>query len=93
MGEYELAENDLRRAVERDRSDPTVHDHLGDLYEKTGRIRMAAAQWEISLAQFAKSSSVDVEPSEVAKVRKKLEIARVRLAKENRAMGSQPTQE
>jgi tetratricopeptide (TPR) repeat protein len=93
MGEYELAENDLRRAVERDRSDPTVHDHLGDLYEKTGRIRMAVAQWEISLAQFAKSSSVDVEPSEVAKVRKKLEIARVRLAKENRAMGSQPTQE
>jgi tetratricopeptide (TPR) repeat protein len=93
MGEYELAEDDLCRAVERDRTDPTVHDHLGDLYEKTGRIRLAAAQWEISLAQFAKSASIDVEPAEVAKVKKKLESARVRLAKENSAMGGQPKTE
>jgi tetratricopeptide (TPR) repeat protein len=93
MGEYEMAENDLRRAVERDRTDPTVHDHLGDLYEKTGRIRLAAAQWEISLAQFAKSSQADVEQSEVAKVKKKLENARIKLAKENNAMGGQPKQE
>jgi tetratricopeptide (TPR) repeat protein len=93
MGEYELAENDLRRAVERDRTDPTVHDHLGDLYEKTGRIRLAAAQWEISLAQFAKSSAADTDPVEVSKVRKKLESARVKLAKENSAMGGQPKPE
>ena len=44
MGDYERAEDNLRQAVERDQSDPTVHDHLGDLYEKTGRIRLAAAQ-------------------------------------------------
>jgi cytochrome c-type biogenesis protein CcmH/NrfG len=93
MGEYELAEQYLRQAVERDRTDPTVHDHLGDLYEKTGRIRLAAAQWEISLAQFSKSSPAEVEPSEVAKVRKKLENARVKLAKENRAMGGLPKTE
>ena len=36
LGEYELAEENLRRAVERDQADPTVHEHLGDLYEKTG---------------------------------------------------------
>jgi tetratricopeptide (TPR) repeat protein len=93
MGEYELAEEDLRHAVERDRTDPTVHDHLGDLYEKTGRIRLAAAQWEISLAQFARSAPADVEPAEVAKVKKKLESARVKLAKENSAMGGQPKPE
>jgi len=93
MGEYELAEEDLRHAVERDRTDPTVHDHLGDLYEKTGRIRLAAAQWEISLVQFAKSAPADVEPAEVAKVKKKLESARIKLAKENSAMGGQPKQE
>ncbi len=56
LGEYELAEENLRQAVERDQTDPTVHDHLGDLYEKTGRIRLAAAQWELSLAEYAKSS-------------------------------------
>ena len=52
MGEYELAEENLRQAVERDQTDPTVHDHLGDLYEKTGRIRLAAAQWELSLSEY-----------------------------------------
>ncbi len=36
MGEYELAEDNLRQAVNRDQTDPTVHVHMGDLYEKTG---------------------------------------------------------
>ncbi len=87
MGEYELAEENLRQAVERDQTDPTVHDHLGDLYEKTGRTRLAAAQWELSLAQFAKSAAVDVEQAEVSKVQKKLESARVRLARQESAVG------
>jgi tetratricopeptide (TPR) repeat protein len=87
LGQYELAEENLRHAVERDQSDPTVHDHLGDLYEKTGRVRLAAAQWEISLAEFAKSAAEDVEPSEVAKVQKKLESARVKLAKQDVLVG------
>ncbi len=87
MGEYELAEENLRQAVERDQTDPTVHDHLGDLYEKTGRTRLAAAQWELSLAQFAKSAAVDVEQAEVAKVQKKLESARVKLARQESAVG------
>ena len=82
MGEYELAEDNLRQAVNRTQTDPTVHEHLGDLYEKTGRIRLAAAQWELSLNEFNKSSAADIEPGDVAKVQKKLETARVRLAKE-----------
>ena len=87
LGEYELAEENLRRAVERDQTDPTVHDHLGDLYEKTGRIRLAAAQWELSLTQYAKSSASEVEPADVAKVQRKLETARVKLAKQESANG------
>jgi tetratricopeptide (TPR) repeat protein len=88
LGDYELAEQNLRQAVSRDQSDPTVHDHLGDLYEKTGRIRLAAAQWELSLAEYAKSAPADVEPGDVAKVQKKLESARVKLAKQESATGS-----
>jgi tetratricopeptide (TPR) repeat protein len=87
MGDYEQAEDNLRQAVERDQTDPTVHEHLGDLYEKTGRIRLAAAQWELSLAEFAKSNPADYEQGDVAKVQKKLESARVRLAKEDSSMG------
>jgi tetratricopeptide (TPR) repeat protein len=87
MGQYELAEDNLRKAVERDQTDPTVHEHMGDLYEKTGRIRQAAAQWERSLAEFAKSAPADIEPADVAKVQKKLEGARVKLAKQDNALG------
>jgi tetratricopeptide (TPR) repeat protein len=87
LGEYEPAEDNLRKAVERTSTDPTVHDHLGDLYEKTGRIRLAAAQWEISLFEFSKSSPADIEPAEVAKVQKKLEGARVKLAKQESHVG------
>jgi tetratricopeptide (TPR) repeat protein len=86
MGEYELAEDNLRQAVQRDQADPTVHEHMGDLYEKTGRIRQAAEQWELSLTEFAKSSSADVEPGDVAKVQKKLESARVKLANKDSAI-------
>jgi tetratricopeptide (TPR) repeat protein len=87
LGDFERAEDNLRQAVQRDQTDPTVHEHLGDLYEKTGRIRLAAAQWEMSLTQFAKSAPADVEPGDVTKVQKKLESARVKLAKEEGSAG------
>jgi tetratricopeptide (TPR) repeat protein len=92
LGQYEASEDNLRKAVERTTTDPTVHEHLGDLYEKTGRIRQAAAQWEISVAEFAKSASADVEPAEVAKVQKKLEGARVKLAKQESHIGADAKQ-
>ncbi len=87
MGQYELAEENLRQAVERDQTDPTVHEHLGDLYEKTGRIRLAAAQWQLSLTEFSRSAAADVEPTDVAKLQRKLESARVKLAKEESISG------
>ena len=87
MGEYELAENNLRQAVDRDQTDPTVHEHMGDLYEKTGRIRQAAEQWQLAVNEFAKSAPADVEPGDVAKVQKKLEDARVKLANKDSAIG------
>ena len=88
LGQYELAEENLRQAVERDQTDPTVHEHLGDLYERTGRIRLAAAQWQLSLSEFSKSAAADVEPADVAKLQRKLESARVKLAKEESITGS-----
>jgi tetratricopeptide (TPR) repeat protein len=87
LGQYESAEDNMVKAVQHSSNDPAVHDHLGDLYEKTGRIRLAAEQWEISVNEFSKSNSADVEPGEVAKVQKKLEGARVRLAKQESHMG------
>ncbi|MGC1463734.1 MAG: tetratricopeptide repeat protein [Terracidiphilus sp.] len=87
MGQYEEAEDNLRQAVQRDQTDPTVHEHMGDLYEKTGRIRQAATQWQLSLDEFAKSAPADIEPGDVAKVQKKLDSARVKLAKQDNNVG------
>ena len=83
LGQYTQAEDNLTRAIARGASDPTVHDHLGDVYEKTGRLKLAAAQWELSLTQYAHTAEADMDAGDVGKVQKKLDSARVRLAKES----------
>jgi tetratricopeptide (TPR) repeat protein len=82
MGKYDLAEAALRKAAERIGNDPTVYDHLGDLYLKTGRLKLAVTQWKLSLEAFKRTLPADIEPGEPAKVRKKLDAARIKLAKE-----------
>jgi tetratricopeptide (TPR) repeat protein len=91
MGQYALAEANLRKATERMAKDPAVHDHLGELYEKTGRLKMAAGQWEQSLQEYARTTPADADPGDVSKVQKKLDSARVKLAKEESA-GASPKQ-
>jgi tetratricopeptide (TPR) repeat protein len=91
MGQYALAEANLRKATERMGNDPAVHDHLGELYEKTGRLKMAAGQWEQSLQEYARTVPADAEPGDVNKVQKKLDTARVKLAKEE-STGASPKQ-
>jgi tetratricopeptide (TPR) repeat protein len=79
-GQYELAEEHLRRALDRTHGDPTIHDHLGDVYARTGRLKLAAAQWESALDEYNKSVPADVDHDDVQKVAKKLESAKVKLA-------------
>ncbi len=81
LGQYPEAEENLRKANERMNSDPTVHDHLGELYEKTGNLKMAVSQWERSMTEYAHSLAADADPEDVQKVQHKLESARVKLAK------------
>jgi tetratricopeptide (TPR) repeat protein len=90
MGNYELAEDNLRRASERLNNDPTVHGHLGDLYQKMGRLKLASSQWERALEEWNKTIPAEVDNDEVAKVTKELETARVKLAKQN---GATPTKQ
>ena len=82
MDKYEEAEKYLQMSLERLSKDPTVHDHLGDVYFKQGKLKEAIGQWERSLAEWANSSPSDRDPVEVAKVQKKLDGAKVRFAKE-----------
>jgi tetratricopeptide (TPR) repeat protein len=82
MGNYDLAEENLRRASERISNDPTVHDHLGELYMKTGRLKLAATNFERSLEEWNKTIPAEVDTDSVAKLQKELEGARVKLAKQ-----------
>jgi len=83
LGKYDLAEDSLLKASQHVMgADPTVQEHLGDLYQKTGRLKLAAAHWERSVAEWNKTVAPEVDQEELAKVQKKLESAKVRLAKE-----------
>ena len=86
LGKYDLAEENLMKASQHNMgSDPTVQDHLGDLYQKTGRLKLAAAHWERSLEEWNKTIAAEVDTDDVAQVQKKLDAAKIRLAKEDSA--------
>jgi tetratricopeptide (TPR) repeat protein len=83
QGRLSEAETILVKAVEATGNDATVHDHLGDVYFKLGKTREAVAQWQSSMKEFQKPGA-EADPDEVSKVSRKLDEARVKLAKENR---------
>ncbi len=80
-GQLALAEENLRKANERSSTDPTVHDHLGEVYERNGKLKLAVAQWERSMTEYAHSLPADADPADVEKVQHKLQNARIKLAK------------
>jgi tetratricopeptide (TPR) repeat protein len=83
LGKYDLAEDNLLKASQHVMgADPTVQEHLGDLYQKTGRLKLAASHWERAVAEWNKTVSAEVDQDALAKVQRKLESAKVRLAKE-----------
>jgi tetratricopeptide (TPR) repeat protein len=82
QGKFDLAEDNLIKASQRIGTDPTVQDHLGDLYLRTGRLKLAAAHWERALNEWNKTVSAEVDQTDVAKVQKKLESAKMKLAKD-----------
>jgi tetratricopeptide (TPR) repeat protein len=79
------AEDKLREALQYMSRDPTVHDHLGEVYFREGKVREAIAQWQSSLHEWQSGPPSDLDRSEMAKVQKKLEDAKIRLAKQTNA--------
>ncbi len=82
LGKYELAEDNLLKASQKINTDPTVHDHLGDLYQKTGRLKLAATNWERALTEWNRTIAAEVDPADQARVQKKLDSAKMKLARE-----------
>jgi tetratricopeptide (TPR) repeat protein len=83
LGKYELAEDNLMKASQHMGMDPTVQDHLGDLYQKTGRLKLAAAHWERAIDEWNKTVPAEVDTDNLAQVTQKLESAKMKIAKED----------
>jgi tetratricopeptide (TPR) repeat protein len=81
QGKYSDAQGMIERALEK-QPDPTVYDHLGDVFAKMGRTRDAITQWQASVKE-AQKPGADVDQEEMARVNRKLDEAQAKLAKEN----------
>jgi tetratricopeptide (TPR) repeat protein len=79
------AEETLRQAIEFMSRDATVHDHLGEVYLREGKIKQAVEQFQSSVKEWQTSSPSEMDHAEMAKVQRKLDDAKIRLAKENGA--------
>ncbi len=82
LGKYDLAEENLTKASIHMGTDATVQEHLGDLYQKTGRLKLAAAHWERAVQEWNKTVPAEQDSEAFAKVQQKLDAAKVKLAKE-----------
>src|ERR1700732_4858382 len=68
LGNYDQAEESLRRAAEKTPNDATVQDHLGELYARTNRFKQAATHWERALDEWNKSVPAAAAQQDVARV-------------------------
>jgi tetratricopeptide (TPR) repeat protein len=82
LGNYAQAEDNLRHALESLSKDPTVQDHIAEVYARTGRLKLAAIHWERAIAEWNRSVPAEVDPADVQRVQKKLELAKAKLAKQ-----------
>jgi len=84
------AEATLRKALEREGHDATIHSHLGDVYAKLGRTEQAAAEWEKSLTEWRRSAPADVENDKIAELEKKLGQTKHRVAQKSSVQEAKP---
>ena len=81
LGQYAQAEEYLHKAIDRTATDASIHDHLGEVYEKTGRLKLAVEQWERAMSEYAHSLPADADPADIARVKRELDDARIKLAR------------
>ena len=84
------AEATLRKAVQFESHDATIRSHLGDVYAKSGRMDLAAIQWEKSLQEWRHALPADVENEKVAEVEKKLSQVKHRVAQKSSPQDAKP---
>jgi tetratricopeptide (TPR) repeat protein len=72
LNQLDLAEDNLRQALEKLSDNAVVHDHMGDLYFKQGKFPLAIQHWEKALQN--KTNEIDQQF-----IQKKIEDTKNRL--------------
>lgn len=89
LNRFDEAEGQLLRSLQRGSRDPTVYDHLGDVQLAQGKFKEAISQWERAVVEWQSNAPSETDEAEISKIQKKLENAKVRLAKESSAVPKQ----
>jgi predicted Zn-dependent protease len=84
------AEVNLRRAVNREPRNPTLLSHLGDILAKGGYSDLAAAQWEMSLAEWHREVPAQFEADKVTELEQKISAAKNRASQQKRPTEAKP---
>jgi tetratricopeptide (TPR) repeat protein len=84
------AEENLRKANERQKHDPTILGHLGDVYAKLGQSDQAAIYWERALAEWQKAVPADYETDKVNELDAQLKNLKRRTAQKTTPDSAKP---
>jgi Flp pilus assembly protein TadD len=84
------AEATLRKAVAIESHDATIRSHLADVYAKSGRMDLAAIEWEKSLTEWHRSLPADIENEKIAEIEKKLSQVKHRVAQKSSPQDAKP---
>src|SRR5271163_481985 len=84
------AEESLRKAAERQKHDPTILGHLGDVYAKLGQSDQAAMYWARALAEWQKAVPADYETDKVNELDAQLKNLKRRTAQKTTPDSAKP---
>jgi tetratricopeptide (TPR) repeat protein len=73
MGRYDLAENPLEKAASKIQNDPTIHEHLGNLYLHQGKTGRAQEEWQRALKEWPDAVSSDFDADQAKELQKQLD--------------------
>lgn len=73
MGRYDLAEAPLESAANLIQNDPTIHEHLGNLYLHMGKTALAQEEWQRALKEWPDAVSSDFDAEQARELQKQLD--------------------
>jgi tetratricopeptide (TPR) repeat protein len=73
MGRYDLAEPPLEADARLMHNDPTIHEHLGNLYLRMGKTDRAQEEWQRALKEWPAAVSSDFDAEQAKELQKQLD--------------------